>query len=783
MVKNKILKSLYSLGLFSVGMVPIVPTLTNNQNSNPTFSSIENKSSLAYNFKPINNFTYIYKNDVNKSVDLKYSNKFEAEKVWNLKKDNIVMYSNYQKANESFFNKYTNLDVASNHTATNFNSMFLDFKEANNSVKFVDNKMSFDFNNKEKASTYAVKLKCGKQHYLGMKVCSNKNHLHNRGCTKPNYASCKGCIDSTENTTWNKSYDSIKMDLVLRSNTIVYDEFDFGRLLNIDENDVVKSFDKSFLKIKFNHMYLKAIMMGSFNYAYATEFFNNNSWMFSNEIKNLLASSILQNKITVFDHYITKYFGFNDQNTPKESNIRYWIENADTINEQKAKEIVDSLEVLDYGKYLERNKLSIKNEFLGQTLYDLFNSNKKQEYGFQIKYSIGGNVHKIIDINLVDLINKKELYLVYNFNENPLSNNVNNQQIKINSIKFVTSMANRNDVEQINLGINFIDKNKKENYIKNYNDSHFTFNKNLMMANLFNINNKSTIENQKVLVDNKIFGLASDNLNDYTFGVLTSFKDYLKPIDNLILRDITNDNYNLLNKTLKPKILNYHMVPDDINGTLEINVNFKDGSSLKYLVDGFEKQKVMNINQQFYDLDLASIGLENFDAINIDYIINNLIGYENITDNNKVFIVDVDKETFKQLFFNNIEIIKVNNNQLKVNLIINVDKNNTKTYWFNINKKVEDNNDNNDNNNNDNNNNNQDNIDKPETENPDNKPSEPIKPDTDLDNNENNQSQQSKNNNGLTIGLTIGFILLSLITIGLSLFFLNKKKKIFKRRK
>lgn len=769
MLKNKFFKLISISSLIGISIFPFAFfKLNTNTLSINVLNHIDNKNNLSYLFKPIDNFINVYEGSIDKRVELKYSNKYENQKSWWLEKNDIALYSNYKKSNNAFFEKFEKLDTNKTQTAKTFNSVFSDFKMANNNYSLKNNKITFDFNNNQKYSTYNYKKQCGKKHYAGMRVCGNKNHLHNRGCTKSYYVNCPGCIDATESVLWNKTYDANKMDFILRSNTIVYDEFDFGRLINIEAKNVIKSFDKSFIKIKFNTNYLNAVMMGSFNYSYATYFYNNNSWMFSNEIKNLLAAAILQNKITVFDHYIPKFCGINNQNTKPESNIRYWMENADVINEQKAKQIVDNLEVIDYGKYLLKNKININNEYLGKTLYDLFSSNKKDDFEFEIRYNIGKNIDKISKINLSDLIKNSQIYLIYNFNENPNSNDFENQKIKINSVRFITNKTNKENIEETNVGINYIDKNNNEKYIKDYSNTNFTFNNKLAMSDLFKIENHSTIENQKILIENKIFGLPSDNVNDYTFGVLTNLINYLKPIDSLITKDMSNDNYNFLNLRLKPLILNYSMIPDNKLGCLKVLINFKDGSHIEYTVDGFEKQKEIIVDQKYTDIDLSKLNLENFDLIDSEYVLNNFINYTDIQNDNHIFLVNVNKQEFKELFLNEIKINKTSETNLKIDLVINhnVDVN-TKTYSFNINKVI----------------NNKPDDNKPDNNKPGNdepNDNDSNTPGDDLDNNtsSNNQTNSSKKTNkGLTIGLTIGFIILSLSTIGISLFFLNRKKK------
>ncbi len=633
-----------------------------------------------YDFTPINNFVNPYQDSFVATLHVDYQNEFEGENSFSISNNKISFHNTKLDANKYIFsNANIPLDSKSNKVI-NFSPVINDFI---NPTKITSNNNDYGLITSNNLSRYSALLKCGKKH-VGRKVCSDPKHLHNRGCTTSYWYECPGCINGTKDVSFTKSFSNTEYSNLLKSSMILNPEFQFGKLLKINKENYIKSFDKTFLTIDYNSDYLRAVMMGSFNLAYATDFYLNYSWPFSDSLKEFIASAILQNKITIFDGVIPKYFEYNELNYNEMHNIRYWIENSSKFTEEYIKETISKLEILDFGKFINEKNIEINNYFLGRNLYKIFkDENILKNIVFDIKFELGeNNKYKSHTISLLDLINNKNNKLVYNYNENINSIRDDFQDIGIDSI--VVKSINQEVVYVQNYHCGFyFEENGLLEYkkpIPNLSNNEF-FKKQKNLASLFTPVNYDKNKGKEILIKNKIFGLASENINEFNFGIFSKFDEYIIPIDQLILSNISNDSFNFLNSVLKKIIQNYEMIPNDNLGIINIRITFVDDSVLEYQIKGFDELKNINIKIINESLNYSNINLKHDFALTKEYILNNLIKYKNDYNDDSLYLfsTDLSKDEFikvlKDIY------IDIEKNNYTVKLIID-DNNLNKNHVF-----------------------------------------------------------------------------------------------------
>lgn len=680
----KLTKATFILTILA--FLPFTFQLSNVNNASLKKDYLSTSLHNSYDFKPIDNFVNPYLDNFNASLYVDYSNKYEGNFGFAIRNPKVSFHNERLSANKLLFKNADISKVSQSSKNVNFTPVINDFINPT-SIDFVNGKnVLIPSNNK---STYKALLKCGKKHTV-RKVCSDPKHLHSRACSKLYSYDCTGCISGTEDVTFQKIFSNHEYDIALNSSMILSSEFDIGKLLKIKNDSYVKSFDKTFLTLNYNFDYLKSIMMGSFNLAYATEFLNNHSWMFPESLKKFISLSILQNKITIFDGLVPKYFGYTNKNYDQKHDIRYWMENLDLFSEEYIKQTISSLKIMDFGQYINKNKLSIKNHFIGKNLYNVFSNNDLlKNIILDIKYELGEkNKLKKHSISLFELINNKNNKLIYYFTENANSVNSECQDIKINSISVRSNNNNVIYLQNYQTSYYLEDKQNNLSYIDFVSNNDYSFNDSKKFSNLFTALSYQENMGKELLIKNKVFGFAKDNLNETHFGVFSNFNDYIKPIDELIISNISNDSNNFLNNSLKKIIKNYKMVPNDYQGIIDIEINFIDDSTLKYQINGFEK--IIDVGYSLYNqtINYSRLGIKYEDKIDKEYILNELIIYsdnEKFDKNKSLFSTKLSKAEFKNIL-KHFSII-YNDKSSEINIVVN-DNYNDFEYKFIINNDL-----------------------------------------------------------------------------------------------
>lgn len=649
------IKKLTKMFLFGIPLISIIPS--SNLITNSKKIIIKNlNSNIEYNFSPIKNFTYVYDNE---KINLQFNlqNKFEKAS-YTLNPMQISIHSSPKSSMNYIANQFWK-----NINDENINYFITDLK---NGEYKKENGQYIPYLSETKKQ-YKVKVSCGKKHSKISLNC-NIQHMHRRGCFKTILYWCTGCLDGFEYAHFNKTYDQINFDKYLKTNSIIQSDFDFSNLLQIDYSKSYKSFDKNVLSFSFNNEYLKSIILGSFNYAYATKFFNENRYI-KEEIKHLLSSAIYLNKLIVFDHEIPKFFGYTNNNLDKKHNLRYWVENIENLNYIELKNELNNLDTLSFGKYLNKQNIDINNPYIGKTLFDLFlDENKLKNINFNIDYLLGNDTNiKTISISLLDLLKEKSNKIIYEFKNQINSHLFDNQKISIIGNSISSSNNEIIYVENHKLGINQKNNNGIDELIEISNDKKIIFNEKLNFRNLININtNNNNLESY--LKENNIFEKPSKNINENTFRLLTKLNKIISFKDELIQNNIPKEVDSLQNIYFKKYINNYELIPNDLLGSMKVIINFNDSSNIEFNVYGFKKINNNDFQLLKDSINLSKLNINEISLIDKEYIENNLINYSNESKENALFSILLEKNFLK----NNIDYSIITNLDYSKNIIINI---------------------------------------------------------------------------------------------------------------
>lgn len=627
----KILK-FFSISIPILSIVPFANIIKNNQNIITKKMNVN----VDYNFSPIENFTYVYDNE---SVDLKFDLQNKFEKISYTLTPMEVSIHNDAKS----YMTYLSNNLIKNIDDQNIKYFANDLK--NGEYKIENNKYIANLSKTKKQ--YKVKISCGKKHSR-MNLNCKENHMHMRGCFKTILYPCPGCLDGIEEVSFDKIYDLENFDKYLKNNAIMLNDFDFSNILQINYSKSYKSFDKNVLSFSINKKYLESIILGSFNYAYATKFFNENKYI-KDEIKHLLSSAIYLNKLIVFDHEIPNFFGFNNKNIDEKHNLRYWIENIENFTYLELKNELNNLNELSFSKYLNDKNIDIKNPYIGKTLFNLFSDqNKLKNIIFNIDYLLGNNINtKKFSVSIYDLFHENSNKIIYEFKDQIDSHLFDNQKITIIGNTISSLDNNLIYVQNHKLGINKKDSDNLDKTVKLDRENKIIFNEKLNFANLIKLN----LENNNLetyLKNNNIFEKPSKNINENVFRLLTKFNKIISFKDSNISNNIPSDVNNFQNAYFKTYIKSYELIPNDLIGSMKVIINFNDLSTIKFDVYGFNKTNSNDFKILRNNINMSKLNIDKIEIINKNYIESNLINYTNKINENSLFEIPLSKDFFQK---------------------------------------------------------------------------------------------------------------------------------------
>lgn len=618
---------------------------------------IQKKNKFIFDINKLND------NILNKSFNIQYKN---YAKSGHYKYDNnfFVYGDNIEKMkNELFFSQ------ASMENENDFNYLTC-FQELEKSIiEFSNNKFNLKISDIYREFSYLEK--CGKKHSKLIPNCG-LNHIHNRGCMKSFLYDCTGCIPVTKKLKYDLSFNQQELDDYLKSRIIDNKIFNFSKLLNFDNENSIKFFNKNIVSFSFNWIYFKSIIMNSFNNYFANEFRNIYENKIDNEIFELIIENIKSNKITTFDHYVSKFLKVNNNNYSIKHNVQYWL---DLLEYKDKKEIIYQLKNLketDFSMYIKKYNLSQTNNYIWKQLYIFFsnNENLKNVY-FNINYKTKLNsTHFPKKISLLNLINKKDSYISYNFSNSELTHNFLDEAIHISQLK-ITSFSKYSYVEMNNIGINTLNNNWENINIplETKPNTWFTFNPKINYSKIINVNKVNEIDSKEFLFKNNITGFASDNININFFNIICNLNKtiYISFLDKELLESLNVKDLFLNSSFFKKYILEIKMTPFDSLGKIEVLIKFIDSTNSSFYVSGF-KSKVVSHTNIMQEINILKLNIHELSNINKNYILNNLISYVDYKPINSMVYINTNKLDFETNSLKSIKIIPNSKKEIKINL-------------------------------------------------------------------------------------------------------------------
>lgn len=632
---------------------------------------LNNKQIFNYEYKSnrfIFNVQDLNDNILDKSFTIKYQN--NAKSGTYKYNNNFFVYGDdlNKMKNELFFSQ------ASLETENNFN-YFTCFQELEKSIiEFSNNTYNLKINNIYREFSYLEK--CGKKHSKLLPNCG-LNHIHNRGCMKSTLYNCTGCIPVTKKLKYDLSFNQNEFNDYLKSRIIDNKIFNFSKLLNFDNNNSIKFFNKNILSFSFNNLYLKSVIMNSFNKYFASEFEKLYTNKIDSDILDLIIQNIKTNKITTFDHYVSKYLNININYYSFKNNIQYWLDLLEYKDKGEIIYELNNLKETDFSLYIKKYNLQETNNYIWKQLF-IFFSNKEnlKNVFFNINYKTKLNSsNPIKQISLLDLINKQNSYISYNFSNSELEHNFYEEAIHVSYIK-MSSNSKFSYVWISNIGINILNNNWENINIPTEEkpNTWFTFNPKIDYSKIINVNNINEIDSKKFLFENNIIGFPSENININFFNIVFDLNKtiYLSFLDKELLNNLNKNDAILNSNFFKKYIKNIEMIPFDSLGKISVKIKFKDNTELFFDIKGFNSKTISHTNI-LKEIELSHLNIEEFSNINRDYIMNNLISYLDYKPINSMIYINTSKLDFETNMLNS---IKITNN--KQELLINIEyKNNT----------------------------------------------------------------------------------------------------------
>lgn len=554
------------------------------------------------------NYQFIYDDNFNNNFFVNFNNEFKNID-FNFSNQKIIINDDVNSI-KKIFEKYIDFEYSKEFLTADY---------------VLDNNNNIQISFKNELYEYPIKVSCNKKHNKIQLICDNINHqgVHNNRCWKTVWYDCPKCLDSYKSLTINKEFNFDNFNLFIKNSWLNSNKFDLSNLIKIDWNNSYKTIYKNILTFKFNTNFIKAVILNSFNKAYA-EYFIKTDWMFNQNRKNAIYNALIQNKLTLFDSKVNNFFNtssFNDQ----KQNIRYWMENEKQYTDDEFINQLNNLDFLDFCEYLNEQSFDINDIFLGKILFTLISDeNYSKNVIFNIDYKIDTNQLKNIQISLFDLINNQNNKIIYNFDTNPNSIHFNKQAISIVNMSILQKNINDFlDLKEHAIGIDF--NNKFIKPVINDENTHIIFNPEIKYDKLFTVVNQEINESKKFLIKNNVIGLPSDNLNEYASKVFTNLSFFINYIDN------DSDEWSIDNNVLKYKkiIKDIILNENDSLGRMYLKIIFVDDTYVDYFVDGLDKVELKIIKNE------KELNIKDFEQIEINNqnVLTKLFNFKNKKQN------------------------------------------------------------------------------------------------------------------------------------------------------
>lgn len=578
----------------------------------------------------------------NNSLDLKtdfqieYTNNLNENGTQNFKSNFLYYGDNYNEANKYIFD-----DAIKNINTNDYVNGINEIK--NGLVLYSNNQYQLNVNSYNRIKK--IRLPCGQKHSRFVPKC-NLQHIHDRRCMKTEYYDClPGCTFEYKNVVDNIFFKNNEFDDFFKSHFINSLNFDFSRILVFDENKSYKFFNKSLLYFDINYDYLFANILDSYNFYFSNIFYNK----YKNEINDVLLNKICYliytNKITNFKEPIINNIGINITNIDKVHDYRYWIELSKYKKLDELLIMLDDLDFMKYKDYYEENYfVKSKDKYLWLNLNKIFfNENYSKNIFFKIDYSTWKSENNSIKISLYDLVKRQNNKIIYNFENNYES--FDNQAIKINSIQLNSKDYNLRFGNKIGISIfnQLTNKYLKKDINKFDQNSWIVFNEKINYQKIFLINNISEEESKNFLLKNEMYNYPSMlNKNEFVKKI-TSIKSSI--FFNLIDNNLIETDINIYDDFFKEFINDIEVYNFDSIGKSVIELKFNNSTKSYIEVNGLKKIK-LDINYIQQNININSLSVSDISNIDKQFIIDNLIEFNDTNLNQKIFKINLSKQDF-----------------------------------------------------------------------------------------------------------------------------------------
>lgn len=705
------------------------------------------------------------------SLDIKEIENNYSNSQFNISFENIA-YKGLFSYNQKLFTYGENNNELKNKllskSLVNSNQDVYDYKSCiqeltTGNIIYKNNSYQIVPNNKITRNMQYKKV-CATGYHTSLLPKCGKTHSHTRSCMKTVKNTCYGCINTTENLSYQLSFNNDEFNNYFKMNNIDNAVFNFSKLIKIDYQNSFKSFNRNILKFKFNSIYLKSKIFSSFNSFYANYFYNTYKNSIDKQILDLLVKKIQENLITDYSHYINQFLNINTKTYGLKTNIKYWIEALTYKDKNQIITDLNKLKDNDISSYLKTNSDNATNNYLWYQLYLIF-SNKElmKQINYQITYYTKLNSNNPIKtINIVDLYNNVNNDITYRIDNLNIVHNFEDQAIYVTDINLKTDNLNAYfNADNVGL-INNDDLNKDKEIVKtpllNNAETWIKYNPEVDINNIFAIKKYNSIDSKTYLLKNKFDDFSDIYKNDLLIQKLTNLKQSpyitLKDVD--WLNNLKDDQINLSSEFFKLYVKQINLKHYLSTGTVKFMVLLSNQKWLEFLVDGFKIQ-VISFNKKYENIKLKDLDVDE-SSIDKEFVLNNLLSFNDVENVNSFGFINTTKIDFIDNLLVDLSIQNDKEN-IDVKLSFKDSTNTIINHQFNITKNNTDNN--------------ETNPDKP------NLPPDNNNSDSDLDkpNDNVNQIQNNNSNNRLywLISIPVSILILSIVSY---LLFKRKRKVI-----
>ena len=630
-------------------------------NINVNFSSLSNddKSLLK------NNFNINFKNDLYSGTD-EYQSDFLIYGN-NLLESKNKIFSNSMLENKNYQNTYSSLVEG-------------DIQKEND---------IYQIKPLQKEWTQKIRLSCKKNHPRLVPKC-NLDHHHNKKCMKTIYVECEqGCNFEYKNLSNTFSFNSFEFNNFFKSHYIDETEFDFSQLLKIDNDNSYKFFNQNVLSFKFNQDYLYAKILNSYNMFLAKTLYDDYQNLYDDEFLWKLISLILENKLTNFNEKIIQKIGIDIEHYNYKHNYLYWINLYEYKDKKELFDEMDKLEYIDFFEY--QNDINLKNNsiYLWKQLEKIFFSKENlKNVFFEIHYKTKLNSnHLPKKISLFELWNGLNNNIVYDFSEFSNSGTFEDQSIYLSSINLKSSNNKNISINKNNLGINYFNLTDNTNLFlvpfENDFSTWISFNPEISFSKIFKLSIPDSEISKQYLIKNNLMKLPSNINKVELIKKITMLKHspFISIFDKELLNQFVDD-INLTDNVFSTMIKNIVVTAFDSKGEIVIEILFFNNEKIIIKIDEFMTKRISCFKKS-ETIMLSDLKMSDFSLIDKNYIIDNLIAYDDQDAINANIFVNTSKDDFLKNVLNNID-INANNKFLNVDLKFKNSFNELATITFNI---------------------------------------------------------------------------------------------------